>query len=292
MMVITHQSLSASYIINGDGSQRSDVQIASPNSSNDFVAHAQPAIVADKLHFFGGVNDYRNIVRLDDCTMVELAAKLTNDFRSGHAALATDNGQTALICFGTSSPWTYCDEFDGSTNLAMATFSSTFSHRQGGLGYFNGYPTSVGSYEADGNRKTETLREDGWYTLPDHPENTRSHALVGLTNGDMLLIGGKDEVAENIKDSIWRFSAQGEYSWALIGYLQQAVSWGSAILEGNSVYSFGGRTAADTNIAFPVQRIDLAQDGTVEQVELIAEHGFFYENPYLLITDADTCATN
>ena len=71
------------------------------------------------------------------------------------------------------------------------------------------------------------------------------------------------------------------------------MSWGSAILEGNSVYSFGGRAASDEeNFIYPVQRIDLAQDGTIEQVELIAEHSSFYENPYLLITDADTCATN
>ena len=61
MMVITHQSLSTSYIINGDGSQRSYVQITMPNSPWDSVAFAQPAIVADKLHFFGGVADYRQV---------------------------------------------------------------------------------------------------------------------------------------------------------------------------------------------------------------------------------------
>ena len=76
----------------------------------------------------------------------------------------------ALICFGNSSPYyNEYDEFDGSTNSATATFSSTFSHRQGGLGYFDGFPTSVGSTEEDGMLKTEMLREDGWYTLPDHP---------------------------------------------------------------------------------------------------------------------------
>jgi hypothetical protein len=118
--------------------------------------------------------------------MVELAAKLTNDFRSGHAALATDNGQKgsrffkanflifiALICFGNKTPWNYCDKFVlawGSTNVASSTFESRYSHRQGGLGNFNGHPTSVGSYVEDGYRKVEQLREDGWYSLPDHPE--------------------------------------------------------------------------------------------------------------------------
>ena len=72
--------------------------------------------------------------------------------------------------------------------------------------------------------------------------------------------------------------------------LFKAVSWGSAILQGNSVYSFGGRAPSDEeNYRFPVQRIDLAQDGTIEQVELIAEQSTFNENPFLLITDADTC---
>ena len=38
----------------------------------------------------------------------------------------------------------------------------------------------------------------------------------------MLLIGGKDEVAENIKDSIWRLSTFMDlYSWTFIGNLRQ-----------------------------------------------------------------------
>ena len=69
------------------------------------------------------------------------------------------------------------------------------------------------------------------------------------------------------------------------------MSWGSAILEGNSVYIIGGSAPSDyfENFELPVQRIDLAQDGTIEQVELIAEQSTFNENPFLLITDADTC---
>jgi len=37
----------------------------------------------------------------------------------------------------------------------------------------------------------------------------------------MLLIGGKDESAETIKNSIWKFNSQGEYFWVQIGNLQQ-----------------------------------------------------------------------
>ena len=65
-MVIVHdQSLSDSYIINGDGSQRLDVQITSPDgASADYAAHAQPAMVAGKLHLFGGwTGDDRKVSR-------------------------------------------------------------------------------------------------------------------------------------------------------------------------------------------------------------------------------------
>jgi hypothetical protein len=74
----------------------------------------------------------------------------------------------ALICFGNIPPNNYCDVFDGST--AVSTFSSRYSHRLGGLGYFNGNPTTVGGFDSDGYRKVETLNEDGWTSLDDFPE--------------------------------------------------------------------------------------------------------------------------
>ena len=49
------ESLSASYIINGDGSQRSDVVITSPNNVDNYTRNAQSVVVAGQLHLFGGV---------------------------------------------------------------------------------------------------------------------------------------------------------------------------------------------------------------------------------------------
>jgi hypothetical protein len=76
----------------------------------------------------------------------------------------------ALICFGNISPNNYCDVFDGST--AVSTFSSRYPHRAGGLGYYNGNPTTVGSGSSDEPHKVETLKIDGWTSLniPDFPQ--------------------------------------------------------------------------------------------------------------------------
>ena len=55
IMVIL-SSLSDSYIINGDGSHRSGVQITSPNDYNDYTHDMVSAFVAGQLYLFGGKN--------------------------------------------------------------------------------------------------------------------------------------------------------------------------------------------------------------------------------------------
>ena len=106
-MVIS-QSLSASYIINGDGSHRSFVFLTSPKNKNNYASNARSAVVAGQLYLFGGeIGDYRKvsffffqnliryffkIARLDGCAIVELSVKLNYDFAFDHAVLATENG--------------------------------------------------------------------------------------------------------------------------------------------------------------------------------------------------------
>ena len=108
-------SLIASYIINGDGSQRSDVGITSPNNVDIYTRNAQSVVVAGQLHLFGGVyadsrkvnlflfffktKYFFKIARLDGCAIVKLSVKLSNDFSSYHAALATENGSKGLQFF-------------------------------------------------------------------------------------------------------------------------------------------------------------------------------------------------
>ena len=60
--MVINLSLSASYIINGDGSQKSDVQITSPNNIDDYARRARSAVVKGQLHLFGGYKgDYRKV---------------------------------------------------------------------------------------------------------------------------------------------------------------------------------------------------------------------------------------
>jgi len=282
-----------SYIINGDGSQSTAVQLTSPNNLDTYTRNARSAIVGGQLYLFGGNRGdentqlHRKIARLDGCAIVELSVQLTRDFIAGHEALAAEDGSNAIICFGQISSISDCDVFDGST--AVSTFSSNFPHRYGGLGHFNGKPTTVGSAETDGFRKVESLENTGWTTLADFSENIYGHDNVGLPNGDMILIGGKDNDDDSYSDAVWKLN--GATGWTQIGTLQQAMAFGTAIIEDNCIYSFGG-LSVDGGSQNPIQRIDLAQDNTIEQTELLGSTAGDFAFPILLFTDFDTCVAN
>ncbi|CBY33468.1 unnamed protein product [Oikopleura dioica] len=275
-------SLSDSYIINGDGSTKKAAQISAP--SNDYTDSAKSAVVADKFYLFGGrIGYYRKIARLESCTIVELTVELNYAFATGHAALATADNSQALICFGSHSPQNYCDIFDGSN--VVTTFSTTYPHNYGGLGYYNGQPTTVGGDNTDAYRKVETLSQNGWTSLADHPRNVRGHNLVGLENGDMLLIGGYDGAFQS---KVWRLS-RSEATWSEEATLKKAMGFGSSIKLDNQIYSFGGSGKGGIP---PIQRLDLAEDGTIEQIELIGNQDAAFYLPILYIVDAHTCTNN
>ena len=67
------------------------------------------------------------------------------------------------------------------------------------------------------------------------------------------------------------------------------MAYGSSIKVNNQIYLFPGR---DGNGEYPIQRIDLEEDGTIEQVELIGNHDELFRFPILYITDANTCTNN
>ena len=71
--------------------------------------------------------------------------------------------------------------------------------------------------------------------------------------------------------------------------LFKAVTGGSAIKLHNQIYSFGGRGNGESH---PIQRLDLAGDGTVDQIELIGNHDDTFWRPILYIVDANTCTNN
>ena len=57
-------------------------------------------------------------------------------------------------------------------------------------------------------------------------------------------------------------------------------------MNGNSVYSFGYNYNG-----FPIQRLDLADDGTIEQAVHIGDLDEGSFKPILFITDVNTCST-
>ena len=94
-ILVILNDLSASYVINGDGSKFSDVQInTTSNISPDysFASGAKSAVVQGKLHLFGGWRNNRRIARLEGCTLVEQQMQLTFLANEFHAALSIDDG--------------------------------------------------------------------------------------------------------------------------------------------------------------------------------------------------------
>ena len=71
--------------------------------------------------------------------------------------------------------------------------------------------------------------------------------------------------------------------------LFKAVSGGSAIKLHNQIYSFAGNGKGGI---YPIQRLDLAEDGTIEQIELIGNQDTAFFWPILYIVDAHTCTNN
>ena len=75
----------------------------------------------------------------------------------------------ALICFGFDElnmrNLKSCETFDGASVVLMTSLTN-WTHDEGGLGLYEGQPTTIGcGYEA--HNKIETLSISGWTTLPD-----------------------------------------------------------------------------------------------------------------------------
>jgi len=280
-IMVIQSSLDASYLTNGDGSTNSAAQITAPNNVDNFASYSATAFVAGQLYFFGGQYDSRKIARLDSCAIVTTNNKLLDDFSSGHAALATKDGSQAIICFGSNTPPHNCNTFDGSS--VEYTHVTTVSHRFGGLGYYNGKPTTVGSVDIDGHQKVETLGETGWSSLANHPMNHNAHSLVGLSNGDMLTIGGRtNDEFTTFQTSVWRLSNN---NWNIDGSLVKALAYGSALITGQSIYIFPGWANGRTE----TQRLDLHDDNTIEKVTVIGNQNNNLPYPILFITERDSC---
>jgi len=73
------------------------------------------------------------------------------------------------------------------------------------------------------NGQVETLGTDGWTQLANFPKPLYAHNLLGLKNGDMLLIAGAttsldDDKNRILQDSIWILR---NGIWTVYGTLQQ-----------------------------------------------------------------------
>ncbi|CBY11692.1 unnamed protein product [Oikopleura dioica] len=273
-ILVILNDLSASYLTSGDGSSKVAAKISAP--SNDYTANAKHALVNGQVHIFGGTTDNRKIAKLNGCAFVELSARLNVDRDSGTEALSIQSGSQALICFNSAGSKS-CEIFDGSS--AVTTFETTYTHRLGGLGFYQNQPATVGCYRSK-HKKAETQTSTGWVALPDHPEALAGHSSIGLDDNSMILLGGTI-YGPGYQTGIWKIK---ENVWSRIGELIQSATYGSAFYTGRSIFFFNGGSSP-----YPNHRIDLTADEEIKEVVRIGNHASAYFYPVLLETENNRC---
>ncbi|CAG5091063.1 Oidioi.mRNA.OKI2018_I69.PAR.g12836.t1.cds [Oikopleura dioica] len=286
--LILLNKLPNSFIISHDGLTQTYPTITGPSNSAKEVAFA---VIKNELYIFGGREDNgagtNKIVKLVDCSFEELSVRSNYYYAEGSAALTIQNGEKALICFGLANHSNKCEEFD--TIQATITHSSQFGHRYGHLGYYNGKPTTV---SGDGSEviafhKVESLSENGWLSLADHPPMSVCHTLTGLESGAMILTGGyyytDDFISRDSRD-IWLLK---DNEWTIIGKTKERCSYCSSIRNGQFVYIVSG-SDKDFSGGYPIERIEINDDVFVSS-EVIGHHSTYSLNPVLYATDSDFC---
>ncbi|CAG5113076.1 Oidioi.mRNA.OKI2018_I69.chr2.g7221.t1.cds [Oikopleura dioica] len=214
----------------------------------------------------------------------ELMEEGTYDHRLYNPYIISGDGskmvEATLVCFEYSSPSIACNIFDGSQTTK--TYSTSYGHYYGGLGLYNGQPTTVGSGPNKILRNVETLTPTGWIELEEYPVAQYGHSLIGLDDGSMLAFGGfsKDGFWESVSE-IRRLK---DNKWTLVGNLLEKTSKASVLKSGSSIYLVSGD---DKNA--PTQRIDL--DGNeISNITVIAyQPQGAVERPVLFETTFDRC---
>ncbi|CAG5104788.1 Oidioi.mRNA.OKI2018_I69.chr1.g1542.t1.cds [Oikopleura dioica] len=265
-----------SFLISGDGSSRVSAPVL-PNIHNTLL-NAGHAVIRGELYFFGGSYNVgtggvnliapRRIGKLEDCQFKELSVALSFDFDAhGGSVLGLSDNSGALVCFGghwdVDEDMKRCTIFDVEGEAVTETYSTVYEHRKSSLAYYRGKPTATcGMIDSNhsAHTKVETLHfegsdvENGWSNLIDHPLQLHSHSSVGLSDGSLLTIAGRDP--HELSKAIWKLSAEtGE--WSYVGDLLTPVELTSSIWIGASLYVFSGKTFQED---LPIQRVDFSDN--------------------------------
>ena len=68
------------------------------------------------------------------------------------------------------------------------------------------------------------------------------------------------------------------------------MAWGSVIIIGNSIYSFGGKNDnTGDEFRYPIQRMEITKDGEIKNIVLIGSQIEYYHYPILIKSEHNTC---
>ena len=121
--------------------------------------------------------------------------------------------------------WARCEIFDVESVEILPHEADTY-HGAGKLAFYEGKPTTVscdswGQENAYCEQKVETYDfATGWSYLEEHPvESIYGHSLIGLDDGSLLMLGGKNQYAgPAFSKDIWLLS---NGDWTKLGSLRE-----------------------------------------------------------------------
>ncbi|CAG5109442.1 Oidioi.mRNA.OKI2018_I69.chr2.g3977.t1.cds [Oikopleura dioica] len=152
-----------------------------------------------------------------------------------------------------------------------------------------GYPEDQSLCE--GSRVPEPVRDPtSKYFIPRQFVNIRSHTLIGLESGAMLMLGGyniegflSNDYEGSTKD-IWLLK---DKIWTQIGVLNEYCEDGSALKIDDYIYLVSGGIK-DSNGLYPVERIKIVNDEVIH-TKVIGGHEFRSEAPVIFEASANFC---
>ncbi|CAG5105347.1 Oidioi.mRNA.OKI2018_I69.chr1.g2049.t1.cds [Oikopleura dioica] len=227
--------LTLNYIVSGSGHFKENRYYSIPESRDEFYQYLDivgSAALNGEIYIFGGNEDRYKISRVQDCGIVELAARLVTEWNHHYGGIVTvpSSPDEILLCFGDENDITTCEEFDGEA-VRKNPFSLRHNHIAGCLATFDSFAIAIsGNFD----RKVEVLGLGGWRDESDHPRASQALGCLSVGRGT-ITIGGYD-VDGGTTNEVFHFN---NGVWSNAGFLIEPSFHSTSLFFDSYFVSFG-----------------------------------------------------
>ncbi|CBY10654.1 unnamed protein product [Oikopleura dioica] len=222
------QSVDFSYSISASGHNKENRHYTTPaRTTSPFLYRAGFSIMNGEVYIFGGSQDSKKIVKIEQCAIDDTGKRLISTFYSYLGSLVTlkENSEKIILC-NSYYDKLKCESFDGSTTVAIAetkeqhAYACMSINEQGRATIIAGQETS--SVEILETRffikifKILIIIFSGWQNAQSHlAGNIFMHTCAALPNG-LVTVGGNVIGTGDLKNVYLFRNGQ----WSVVGQMQ------------------------------------------------------------------------